>query len=74
MLSHRVAILLGGALCCLSGLGARAAPTLTTLANFYGANGSQPSAPLTIDLFGDLFGITASGGSAGGVAGTVFKL
>ena len=50
-----------------------AAPALTTLATFNGANGANPDAGLTMDAAGDLFGTTSSGG-ANGTGGTVFEI
>ena len=46
--------------------------TLTTLATFAGANGSQPAGGLTVDAAGNLYGTTFGGGA--GNAGTVFQL
>lgn len=46
--------------------------TLIKLADFGSTNGSYPSANLTIDSAGDLFGVTAQGGTNG--LGTVFEL
>ena len=48
------------------------ASTPTTLVNFGGSNGSEPTAGLIADANGDLFGTTESGGSTG--SGTVFEL
>jgi uncharacterized repeat protein (TIGR03803 family) len=46
--------------------------TITTLASFNGANGSDPQAGLIMDSLGNLYG-TASGGGADG-DGTVFEM
>jgi uncharacterized repeat protein (TIGR03803 family) len=46
--------------------------TLTTLANFNGANGKSPQAGLLADSSGNLYGTTREGGS--GLYGTVFEL
>ena len=46
--------------------------SLTTLFTFAGANGQDPTAALTPDAAGDLFGTTTNGGAAGD--GTVFEL
>ena len=45
----------------------------TTLVNFNGANGSNPSSGLIADAHGDLFGTTVGGG-ANGDYGTVFEI
>jgi uncharacterized repeat protein (TIGR03803 family) len=46
--------------------------TLTAIASFDGANGSQPYSALALDAHGDLFGTTSGGGSYGD--GTVFEV
>ncbi len=46
--------------------------TITTLASFNAQNGEVPSAPLTIDGSGNLFGVTPFGGLFG--EGTVFEI
>jgi uncharacterized repeat protein (TIGR03803 family) len=46
--------------------------TLTTLASFSGTSGAVPSARLTFDSAGDVFGTTVGGGSSN--SGTVFEL
>ena len=46
--------------------------TYKVLVNFDGSNGNQPEAALTLDAFGNLYGTTASGGTAG--MGTAFQL
>lgn len=46
--------------------------TITTLANFNGANGSDSSGGLTIDSSGNLYGTTATGGANND--GTVFEI
>jgi uncharacterized repeat protein (TIGR03803 family) len=46
--------------------------TLTTLLNFYGANGGSPYGSLVFDKAGNLYGTTSQGGSGGD--GTVFEL
>jgi uncharacterized repeat protein (TIGR03803 family) len=46
--------------------------TLTTLINFTGANGAQPTGSLYVDGAGDLIGTTALAGPNGG--GTVFEI
>jgi uncharacterized repeat protein (TIGR03803 family) len=46
--------------------------TCRTIHEFDGVNGSYPSAPLTFDAAGDLFGATRSGGRSGN--GAVFRL
>ena len=48
------------------------ASTPTTLVNFNGTNGSDPSASLVADANGDLFGTAAFGGANGD--GTVFEI
>ena len=45
---------------------------LKTVVAFDGTNGTMPTATLTPDAFGNLYGTTASGGTAG--MGTVFEL
>ncbi len=45
---------------------------LTTLATFDGSNGAGPQGGLTFDIFGNLYGTTGAGGSAG--TGTAFRL
>ncbi len=45
---------------------------LKTLVSFDGSNGAGPAAALTLDAFGNLFGTTTAGGSAG--SGTAFRL
>ncbi len=50
-------------------------PALTTLVSFDGPNGSLPTASLTFDLAGNLYGTTMFGGGASGIGqGTVFQL
>ncbi len=44
----------------------------TTLVSFNGSQGASPTAALTLDASGDLFGTTQAGGTAG--TGTAFKL
>jgi hypothetical protein len=48
----------------------------TTLATFYGPNGSQPVGGLIADAAGDLFGVTERGGAGPGLGGdgTVFEI
>jgi uncharacterized repeat protein (TIGR03803 family) len=46
--------------------------TVTTLATFNGANGSQPETSLVRDAQGDFFGTTFTGGANG--VGTIFEL
>ena len=46
--------------------------TVTTLASFNGADGANPSAGVTIDAAGNLYGTTS--GVAAGIEGTVFEL
>ena len=46
--------------------------TITTLANFTGDNGANPSGAIVRDRAGDLFGTTQSGGSS--YNGTVFEI
>jgi uncharacterized repeat protein (TIGR03803 family) len=46
--------------------------TLTTLVNFYGANGLNPKTALTLGADGNFYGVTPIGGSNGD--GTVFRL
>ena len=48
--------------------------TFTTLASFNGANGAAPTAVLTLDAQGNLFGTANEGGPPGGAGGTVFEL
>jgi len=48
------------------------AANLTTLFSFNGSNGQSPSAVLTADANGDLFGTTDGGGANG--YGTVFEI
>ena len=50
----------------------KATGTLTVIATFNGANGSDPSAGVTLDSVGDLYGTTYSGGANGD--GTVFEI
>ena len=59
------------------GKGGRGYGTLTTLASFDGTNGSNPSAPLTLDPAGNLYGTTQFGGIYGRDAsgfGTIFEV
>ncbi len=51
---------------------ASAAPLLSTLASFDGANGSDPVAEPTIDFAGNLYGTTSRGGPGDG--GTIYEL
>jgi uncharacterized repeat protein (TIGR03803 family) len=51
---------------------ANGSSTITTLANFTGANGANPYAGLVMDPSGNLYGTTANGGAAND--GTVFEL
>jgi len=46
--------------------------TFLTLANFNGANGSNPDGGIIVDANGDLFGTTPYGGASG--YGTVFEI
>ena len=59
-------------LAALGAVPAYAAPTLTTIANFTGTNGNDPSAALIADASGNLFGTTYIGGTAN--LGTVFEI
>ena len=70
--------LLGGALCLL-GSGAGAVPSLTTLYTFHGPDGANPSQTLALDLDGNLYGTTNTGGPGTSVGspdgyGTLFEL
>ncbi len=60
----------------MAGLGVpaavQAAPILTTLATFNGANGADPVAGLTADGSGNLYGTTLGGGANND--GTVFEV
>jgi len=49
-----------------------AAGVMTTLVNFYGANGAQPYAGLILGSDGNFYGTTSIGGSSGN--GTIFKM
>ena len=51
---------------------AKGSSTLTTLASFTGNNGSYPSAGVTFDSSGNLFGTTTEGGPSG--LGTVYEI
>jgi len=51
---------------------AKGSSTLTTLASFTGNNGSDPSAGVTFDSSGNLFGTTLYGGASG--QGTVYEI
>ncbi len=48
--------------------------TLTTLASFNSSDGSQPTGGLVQGHDGNFYGTTSQGGTAGGQAGTVFKM
>jgi uncharacterized repeat protein (TIGR03803 family) len=53
----------------------RAGPVLSTLVQFNGSNGSEPSGTLAIDAVGDLYGTTTQGNFGSAIAnGTVFEL
>ena len=49
-------------------------PAITTLAEFNGTNGANPSSGLIMDGSGNLYGTTVSGGTNGYGDGTVFEL
>ena len=51
---------------------AKGSGVATTIASFNGANGSRPSAGVTLDASGDLFGTTSLGGAYND--GTVFEI
>ena len=68
-LTIELAILAG-----LSTVPAYASPTLTTIVNFTGTNGSNPLAGLVADASGNLYGTTAQGGTGSSPAGTVFEI
>ena len=53
---------------------AHAAPALTTIATFTGANGSAPFGGVVADATGNLYGTTVRGGGGSGPAGTVFQI
>ena len=62
---------------CAAAVVAAPAQTLTTLANFNGANGANPQSTLIQGIDGNLYGTTLNGGancSSGGGCGTVFKV
>ena|SRR5271166_5644981 len=61
---------------CLRPGSAAADPTLTTLYNFAGNDGAQPTGRLIFDKSGALYGTTDIGGATGLIinGGTVFKL
>src|SRR5665213_1325480 len=51
---------------------AKGSGTITTLASFDGSNGANPSAGVTLDAAGDLYGTTDGGGDSND--GTVFEI
>jgi hypothetical protein len=82
--SARLLMILCLAVCLRPGSAAADATLTTTLYNFAGADGAQPTGRLIFDKSGALYGTTDIGGAAGSiinggcvsasVCGTVFKL
>ncbi len=67
-----LSILLLVSICAAQQTQATEAPTFSVIHHFSGPDGAEPYAGLTINLAGNLYGTTITGGAIG--AGTVFKL